>query len=58
MKKYFTVSLSLLICLLAMPTAWASPVTGDNSHMGLWIAMVGAAILAAVVVLVLLRKKK
>lgn len=58
MKRFLAVSLSLLICLLTTVFAWASPATGDNSHMGLWIAMVGAAIVAVAAILILLRKKK
>ena len=58
MKTHLSVFLSLLICLSATSAAWASPMTGDSSHMGLWIAMVGVAILAVVIILILLRKKK
>ena len=57
MKKGFAVIFSLLLSLLSVTCAWASPLTGDTSHMGLWIAMVGVAILAVVIILILLRKK-
>lgn len=58
MKKLSVILSSLLLCLLSISCAWASPLTGDTSHMGLWIAMVGVAILAVIVILILLRKKK
>ena len=44
MKKLFC--LLTLICCAAMSltAAWASPLTGDTSKMGLWIGMVVAAV--------------
>ena len=43
------------LCLCA---AYASPLTGDTSNMGLWIAMVVVALIAVVVLLIVGRKKK
>ena len=59
MKKLSVVMLAVLAVILSISSAFAaSPLTGDSSHMGLWIAMVGVAILAVIVILILLRKKK
>ena len=46
---------AMALCLCA---AYASPLTGDTSNMGLWIAMVVVALIAVVVLLIVGRKKK
>ena len=60
MKKIASALLSLVVCLLcAVPAlAFVSPLTGDSSHMGLWIAMICFALVAVVVVLIVMKKKK
>ena len=45
-----------VLCLLC--SACASPLTGDTSNMGLWIAMVVVAVIAVVVLLIVGAKKK
>ena len=47
--------LGTALCLCA---AYASPLTGDTSNMGLWIAMVVVAVIAVVVLLIVGAKKK
>lgn len=58
MKKLFC--LLTLICCAAMSltAAWASPLTGDTSSMGLWIGMVVAAVVILVVMIVIGAKKR
>lgn len=58
MKKLFC--LLTLICCAAMSltAAWASPLTGDTSKMGLWIGMVVAAVVILVVMIVIGAKKR
>ena len=53
MKRIFAAVLALCLC-----AAYASPLTGDTSNMGLWIAMVVVALIAVVVLLIVGRKKK
>ena len=43
---------------MSLCIACASPLTGDNSNMGLWIAMVVVAVIAVVVLLIVGAKKK
>ena len=58
MKKLFCL-LTLLCCMvMSLSVAYASPLTGDTSNMGLWIAMVVVALIAVVVLLIVGRKKK
>jgi ABC-type transport system involved in cytochrome c biogenesis permease component len=58
MKKLLC--LLTLVCCLAMSlsVAYASPVTGDTSNMGLWIAMVVVAVVLLVVLVIIGAKKK
>lgn len=58
MKKLLC--LLALVCCLAMSlsVACASPLTGDTSHMGLWIAMVVVAVVLLVVLVIIGAKKK
>ena len=58
MKKLLC--LLTLVCCLAMSlsVACASPLTGDTSNMGLWIAMVVVALVAVVVLLIVGAKNK
>ena len=58
MKK-LSCLLALLCCMMmSLSVAYASPLTGDTSHMGLWIAMVVVAVIAMVVLLIVGKKKK
>lgn len=58
MKKLFCL-LTLLCCMvMSLSVAYASPLTGDTSKMGLWIAMVVVAVIAMVVLLIVGKKKK
>lgn len=58
MKKLFCL-LTLLCCMvMSVSVACASPLTGDTSNMGLWIAMVVVAVIAMVVLLIVGKKKK
>ena len=58
MKKLLC--LLILVCCLAMSlsVAYASPVTGDTSNMGLWITMVVVAVVLLVVLVIIGAKKK
>lgn len=58
MKKLLC--LLTLVCCLAMSlsVACASPVTGDTSNMGLWIAMIVVAVVLLVVLVIIGAKKK
>ena len=44
--------------VMSLCIACASPLTGDTSNMGLWIAMVVVAVIAVVVLLIVGAKKK
>lgn len=58
MKKLFCL-LTLLCCMvMSMSVACASPLTGDTSNMGLWIAMVVVAVVLLVVLVIMGGKKK
>ena len=58
MKKLFCL-LTLLCCMvMSVSVACASPLTGDTSNMGLWIAMVVAVVLLVVLVIMGGKKKK
>lgn len=58
MKKLFCL-LTLLCCMvMSVSVACASPLTGDTSNMGLWIAMVVVAVIAVVILLIVGAKKK
>ncbi len=58
MKKLFCL-LTLLCCMvMSVSVACASPLTGDTSNMGLWIAMVVVAVVLLVVLVIMGGKKK
>ena len=58
MKKLFCL-LTLLCCVvMSVSVACASPLTGDTSNMGLWIAMVVVAVVLLVVLVIMGGKKK
>lgn len=57
MKK-LSCLLALLCCMMmSLSVAYASPLTGDTSNMGLWIAMVVIAVVL-LVVLVIMGKRR
>ena len=60
MKHLTSTVLAVLMCAVLTATAWASPLTGDTSNMGLWIAMmvIAAVVLVALVVIMIIRNKK
>lgn len=61
MKKLLCLLWAVCASALCLCTVWASPLTGDTSQMGLWIAMVVCALIAVVVLVILgikNRKKK
>lgn len=58
MKK-LSCLLALLCCtMMSLSVAYASPLTGDTSNMGLWIAMVVIAVVLLVVLVIMGKKKK
>ena len=58
MKK-LSCLLALLCCMMmSLSVAYASPLTGDTSNMGLWITLVVVAVIAVVVLLIVGKKKK
>lgn len=58
MKK-LSCLLALLCCMMmSLSVAYASPLTGDTSNMGLWIAMVVVAVVLLVVLVIMGVKKK
>ena len=58
MKKLFCL-LTLLCCMvMSVSVACASPLTGDTSNMGLWIAMAVVAVVLLVVLVIMGGKKK
>ena len=58
MKKLLGLLSAVCAMMLCLCAAYASPLTGDTSNMGLWIAMVVVALIAMVVLLIVGRKKK
>lgn len=60
MKRLTSVFLAVLMCMMLTVAAWASPLTGDTSNMGLWIAMmvIAAVVLVALVIMMIKRNKK
>lgn len=60
MKHLTSVVLAVLMCMVLTVMAWASPLTGDTSNMGLWIAMmvIAAVVLVALVIMMIKRNKK
>ena len=57
MKKLLGLLSAVCAMALCLCAAYASPLTGDTSNMGLWIAMV-VAVIAMVVLLIVGKKKK
>lgn len=58
MMKKLSCLLALLCCMMmSLSVAYASPLTGDTSNMGLWIAMVVVAVVL-LVVLVIMGKRR
>lgn len=60
MKQLTAAVLTVLMCTVLTVAAWASPLTGDTSNMGLWIAMmvIAAVVLVALVIIMIKRNKK
>ena len=59
MMKKLSCLLALLCCMMmSLSVAYASPLTGDTSNMGLWITLVVVAVIAVVVLLIVGKKKK
>ena len=58
MKKLLGLLSAVCAMMLCLCADYASPLTGDTSNMGLWIAMVVVALIAVVVLLIVGRKKK
>lgn len=60
MKHLTSAALAVLMCMMLTVAAWASPLTGDTSNMGLWIAMmvIAAVVLVALVIMMIKRNKK
>lgn len=58
MKKLLGLLSAVCAMALCLCATYASPLTGDTSNMGLWIAMVVVALIAVVVLLIVGRKKK
>ena len=57
MKKLIALLCAVCAAAMSLCVACASPLTGDTSNMGLWIAMV-VAVIAMVVLLIVGKKKK
>ena len=58
MKKVLCLLCAVCAAVMNLCIACASPLTGDTSNMGLWIAMVVVAVIAVVVLLIVGAKKK
>lgn len=58
MKKALCLLCAVCTAVMSLCIACASPLTGDTSNMGLWIAMVVVAVIAVVVLLIVGAKKK
>ena len=58
MKKLLGLLSAVCAMALCLCAAYASPLTGDTSNMGLWIAMVVVALVAVVVLLIVGAKNK
>ena len=68
-RKLFALLLCLLLCMTVLPvtafagdgpalTASASPYTGDNSNVALWIVIAVVALAAIVGIIIYLTKRK
>ena len=58
MKKLLGLLSAVCAMALCLCAAYASPLTGDTSNMGLWIAMVVIAVVLLVVLVIMGKKKK
>ena len=58
MKKLLGLLSAVCAMMLCLCAAYASPLTGDTSNMGLWIAMVVVAVVLLVVLVIMGGKKK
>ena len=58
MKKLLGLLSAVCAMALCLCAAYASPLTGDTSNMGLWIAMVVVAVVLLVVLVIMGGKKK
>ncbi len=58
MKKLLSLLCAVCTAAMCLCIVCASPLTGDTSNMGLWIAMVVVAVIAVVVLLIVGAKKK
>ena len=58
MKKVLCLLCAVCAAVMSLCIACASPLTGDTSNMGLWIARVVVAVIAVVVLLIVGAKKK
>lgn len=60
MKHLTSAVLTVLMCMVLTAMTWASPLTGDTSNMGLWIAMmaIAAVVLVVLVIMMIKRNKK
>ena len=58
MKKILCLLSALCAAAMSLCIACASPLTGDTSNMGLWIAMVVVAVIAVVVLIIVGAKNK
>ena len=56
MKRIFSALLCLILTMLLITFAYASPLTGDNG-IGTWIVLMVVAVIVLVGVLILLLKK-
>ncbi len=58
MKKVLCLLCAVCAAAMSLCVACASPLTGDTSNMGLWIAMVVVAVIAVVVLLIVGAKRR
>ena len=58
MKKLIALLCAVCATVMSLCVACASPLTGDTSNMGLWIAMVVVAVVLLVVLVIMGGKKK
>ena len=58
MKKLIALLCAVCAAVMSLCVACASPLTGDTSNMGLWIAMVVVAVVLLVVLVIMGGKKK
>ena len=58
MKKLIALLCAVCAAVMSLCVACASPLTGDTSNMGLWIAMIVVAVVLLVVLVIIGAKKK